>query len=314
MGKINLLEEGAEGARGRKKSHEWERKPKVGRLLGDKDLLSEIKSQEASRAAALHIGSRLPKGARPKDVVCGKSAPNNKPKENKPAPEIGSAPVADAKEPLPVESEEEKLTKLEERIQSDEFSDTEREFFDAMVEKYPHELQVAKEKIEKKGGVVDEKWAALVRTSYINERKRLGLEKNRWGSKIPFVPEKAELFERYLNLKLPVGIPEEKNNENNNNSMEETPLTNTEEKGIKTEFSSEQQKVISLMRVKMKIYEDRITDLYNQRGESEHLTATVAAGIMEEFVSRLFARMRDQGIFDPALKDGIIANLLNTKF
>jgi len=76
-------------------------------------------------------------------------------------------------------------------------------------------------------------------------------------------------------------------------------------------FSPEQQKIISLMNVKMKVYTDRIRDLYNQRGEDEHLSETVLSGILEEQVSRMFASMRERGIFEAKEKEGIINKLLN---
>jgi|GEM_PF-1494554 len=78
----------------------------------------------------------------------------------------------------------------------------------------------------------------------------------------------------------------------------------------KIEFSPEQQKVLSILNVKMKVYADRIKNLYDQRGESEHLSETVLAGILEEQSSRMFAAMRDRGIFKAEERKIIIGQLL----
>lgn len=116
----------------------------------------------------------------------------------------------DVRKPLPEKSAEEQLAEIEAKIKSKDFSETEREFFETMVRKYPGELRRAKEKIEKRGGTVNEKWANVIKISYIGDITRAGLKKDRWGDKIPLASEKAELLEKYLELKLPVGIPEEK--------------------------------------------------------------------------------------------------------
>lgn len=163
----------------------------------------------------------------------------------------GPTPETAARKPLVEESDEKKLARLEKRIQSDEFSEAEREFFEVMVKKYPSELKAAKKKIEDGGGSVDKKWTALVRMSYINDRKRAGLDKNRWEPKIPLAPEKAELFEEYLKLKLPDGIPEEK---------VEIAGDNTEETR-ETNFTPEQ---MAQIRVLLEIAISRFREYYNE--------------------------------------------------
>lgn len=114
------------------------------------------------------------------------------------------------RKPSPEKSAEDQLVEIEAKIKSKDFSEAEREFFETMVRKYPGELRRAKEKIEKRGGTVNEKWANIVKISYIDDITRAGLNKDRWGNKIPLAPEKAELLKKYLELKLPVEIPEEK--------------------------------------------------------------------------------------------------------
>ena len=140
----------------------------------------------------------------------GENLPGNVSASDEKKETIGPTPETAAQRPLAEENDEEKLKKLDQKIQSKEFTDEEREFFDEMIQKYPGDLQKAKEKIEDAGRTVDERWAEAVRTSYINDRKRAGLDKKRWGTNIPLTPEKAEIFEKYLELKLPVGLPPKK--------------------------------------------------------------------------------------------------------
>ena len=198
------METGDDNFGGREKKRGWKRKSTDDKYREVEDLFGE--KETLLPAKVLHIGSRLPK-----EAVRPKSAPNNQPKENKPAPALGtdSVPVADARELLPVESEEENPTGVEERIEK-EFNDSEKEFKNLLIGSYSKELQTAKKKIKDGGGVADEKWAANFRLSYINDRMRWGMDKKRWGTNGPLQPKKAELLEKFLELKLPIGIPKEK--------------------------------------------------------------------------------------------------------
>lgn len=107
------------------------------------------------------------------------------------------------------EASDEELVKVEKRIET-EFSETEKEFRDILIRKYPKELQVAANKIKKGGGLANDDWLVQFKQSYVDTYLRLGMDKNRWGSNGPLAPEKAKLLEKYLKLKLPAGIPEEK--------------------------------------------------------------------------------------------------------
>lgn len=74
-------------------------------------------------------------------------------------------------------------------------------------------------------------------------------------------------------------------------------------------FTPEQQKVINLIRIKMKDHEQQVIMFYTERGENEHLSANVFGGIMEEYASRLFAVACDRGIFSPKQKEEMIKRL-----
>jgi|GEM_PF-1481203 len=198
MGKLRL-ETGEDNFGGREKRRGWKRKSTDDKYREVEDLFGE--KETPLPAKVLHIGSRLPK-----DAVRPKSVPkNNKPKENKPAapaPENSSAPVSDAEEPLPAKSDEEKLAGLEEEI-SGALTSLEQKFAKSCLDDYPEEIKKAINKIESNGSMVTEKKISAIRTSYIGDVKR-------WGLGRQLAPEKAELLEKYLELKLPVGIPEEK--------------------------------------------------------------------------------------------------------
>jgi hypothetical protein len=114
---------------------------------------------------------------------------------------------AAVQEPLPAESDSEKIAKLEEKIQSNEFNDDERRYIDRIIKDYGKDVHDAKKNIEDGGGVVGDKWIGVFRTSHIEKCKT-------WGLKRQLAPEKAELIGKYLELKLPVGIPEEKTADN----------------------------------------------------------------------------------------------------
>jgi len=72
-----------------------------------------------------------------------------------------------------------------------------------MSKDYSKEFWEEKRKLEAKGIKITDRWVDAYRNSYIN--KRLS-----WGSERQLAPEKKYILEQYLNLKLPVGIPEEK--------------------------------------------------------------------------------------------------------
>lgn len=181
MGKGSILEEGdieAFGRRGRKKPRDFRRVPTEEKYAGIRNMNSEEKletfrKKESPQAQSLHVVERLPQETKP-----------NKTKE-------------------------EEITEIEGKIKK-EFSDAEKEFVEIMTQKYPKELQAAKNKIERGGGAADDKWASAFRESYINDRKRFGMDKKRWGLNGPLAPEKAEIFEKYLELKLPTGLIEKK--------------------------------------------------------------------------------------------------------
>lgn len=96
---------------------------------------------------------------------------------------------------------DEKVIELEKEIAG--FSPAEQRFIDPMDDDYSNEFWEEKRKMEKRGGKTTDRWVDAFRDSYIN--KRLG-----WGSERQLAPKKKTVLEKYLNLKLPVGIPEEK--------------------------------------------------------------------------------------------------------
>ena len=144
---------------------------------------------------------------------------------------------------------------IEEKIAA-EFSELEKEFIATMTRKYPKELLRAKKKIKGKGGTVDEKWADSVRTSYIGDIKRAGVDKDRWGTKTPLAPEKADLLEQYLDLKLPTGIPEEKEKDKPEDRPQNRVRNNEFSENGK--FSEKQLKKLHNLLTAVRKYADKI--------------------------------------------------------
>jgi len=105
-------------------------------------------------------------------------------------------------EPSLAESDAEKIAKIDEKIIS-ELTESEQRFAKSCIDEYPKELEKAINKIESNGSTVAEKQILAIRTSYISDAKR-------WGIGRQLAPEKAELIGKYLEIKLPTGIPEEK--------------------------------------------------------------------------------------------------------
>lgn len=130
-------------------------------------------------ARVLHMVERVPK--------------NRKDPKNPPAPGEGE------QKPEPSKSPEERLAEIEKRIET-EFSETEKRFIEPWNDDYLKEFWAAKAKVEEKGGSMN---AEAFRKSFIIQRTKWGLERQ-------IAPEKAELLEKYLELKLPMGIPEGK--------------------------------------------------------------------------------------------------------
>ncbi len=102
------------------------------------------------------------------------------------------------RKPLRIESEEEKIERL-----VSEFGDLEQRFVRAMIDDYPYEFWDEKQRREDRGAKTTDRWVSAYRTSYI-------IKKLTWGKKRQLAPEKAAIFEKYLDLYLPKGIPEEK--------------------------------------------------------------------------------------------------------
>jgi hypothetical protein len=100
---------------------------------------------------------------------------------------------------------DEKLAEAEAQITAD-FSDAEKSFISNWPEDYSVSFNKAREKIEKKGKKVDDASALAIRQSFIGEKKK-------WGFDRQISPEKADLLEKYLELKLPTSISEKKQDE-----------------------------------------------------------------------------------------------------
>ena len=186
--------------RGDEKPRGWQRDQKVSRVLADIDLSNEAKArdEEPQRAEVLHIGNRLPQKNNPKKPKQETKDNSVKlSKEEKPMYRSDPTPETAERKPLTKESEAEKRAGLEEKIENG-FNESEKEFKDLLIDNYSKELQVAKNKIEKSGGVVDDRWASNFRLSYINSRMTWGMDKKKWGTNGPLAPEKAALLQKYL--------------------------------------------------------------------------------------------------------------------
>lgn len=97
-------------------------------------------------------------------------------------------------------SKEERIASLENDI--GEFREGERRYVKKWVDIYPNELQQAIYNREKKGERITDKAVAAIRLSLINHIAK-------WGMGRGMAPEKSNLIEKYLELKLPHGIPPE---------------------------------------------------------------------------------------------------------
>lgn len=113
------------------------------------------------------------------------------------------------------------LVEVERRLNTEEFNETERSLFVLVAENYHGAFLQARKKREDNGGITDEEWAFAFRQSYVEQQK---------GKNI--APEKAEFLEKYLELKLPVGLIEENfsNSSGKTEEKKEVPLT-SEQRG-----------------------------------------------------------------------------------
>lgn len=151
---------------------------------------------------------------------------------------ISTEPVAEV---LDKAGHEKELVELEKEIAG--FSPAERKFIDPMtdIDIYRKELFEAKNRIEK-NGTLKRGWEEAIKESYIV--KRLG-----WSNDRKLAPEKKEILGRFLELKLPVGIPEEKRI----NSSPDMKREEKKEKGFTPEQSSELLQWIGLVSKRFKI-------------------------------------------------------------
>ncbi|MCX6766278.1 MAG: hypothetical protein NT170_00620 [Candidatus Moranbacteria bacterium] len=178
---------------GKKKPHARKRKSTDAKYREARESFEESAVEEAPPPARnLHVVARIP--------------------DKKAAYRVEPTREAAVRELLLPESGEEGLEGLEEKINS-ELTELEQGFAKSCIDEYPKELEKAISKIESKGSTVVEKQISAIRTSYISDAKR-------WGLGRQLAPEKAELIGKYLELKLPVGIPEEKLKETPKNTVE----------------------------------------------------------------------------------------------
>jgi len=242
--KLHVLEEGSEDYMGRDKKRERRRTSTDEKYRRVESLLGEGETTESPPARVLHIGNRLPQGTGPEKIVQGdKDKSEELPKEKKHMYRTGPTPETAKRKPSHEISPEERITVFEDEIASD-FREDERRYIRQWVDIYPAEFQKAIEKREKNGRKVTEKELPAIRLSFINNIAK-------WGSGIGMALEKENLLEKYLDLKLPAGIPvdTEKNSGNNKNPMEKITLNNRGSEDVikegqerKTEFSPEQIK------------------------------------------------------------------------
>jgi hypothetical protein len=250
------------GDEGKKKPHARKRKSTDAKYREVRELFGEKEIKEIPPSARnLHIVARIP--------------------DKKAAYRVEPTQGMVARKPLVEENDAEKIAKLEEKIRSKEFNEAEKEFFEMMVENYSRELQEAKKKRKENGGIVDDKWATLVRTSYINDRKRFSLDKSRWGINGPLAPEKADLLEKYLELKLPVGIPEEKKKNSN-------PDMNSEEEKEKSFTPEQSSELLQLIGVVSQRFKEWIKDSKNwgsEFGDEETRKKAIFDQIIKEMMA-----------------------------
>jgi hypothetical protein len=192
-----------------KKRRDFERKPKDQRYREVEGLLGV--AEEPPRANVLHIGNRLPQETKSKNSDLDnkgilKKTGNKNPYSAK--DDLAHWVDDDGKmlnavaEVLDKASEEKELVKLEKEIAG--FSPAEQKFIDPMIDIniYRKEFLEAKNRIEG-NGTLKRGWEEAIKESYIV--KRLG-----WSNDRQLAPEKKAILREYLELKLPVGIPEEK--------------------------------------------------------------------------------------------------------
>ncbi|MFA6194023.1 MAG: hypothetical protein WC726_04140 [Parcubacteria group bacterium] len=111
-----------------------------------------------------------------------------------------------------------------------QFGDGERRYVRKWVDIYPNELQQAIHNREEKGERITDKAVAAIRLSLINNIARWG--RDRRG----IAPEKANLIEKYLELKLPHGVPPETAEELHIGEREAIKKTEKERAKYKTEI------------------------------------------------------------------------------
>lgn len=188
----NFVENGFEKGGHRNETRTWRRDRKDQRFqaVEEEDM---GKSDMAPSSGSLHVNARIPN---PKKMI-------------RIGPEVE---VVNTKKQAPENSTEEELDAIKSEI--DKFDPAEAKFIESVVNEYGNEFWKEKRYREEKGIPTTEKWIWAYRESYII--KRLG-----WANDRKLASEKWELFEKYLNLKLPSGIPEEQSI-NNTKEREKT--------------------------------------------------------------------------------------------
>lgn len=162
----------------------------------------DLKARKPVRADSMHTSPSIPKNNSKNwnsSVEQEDQYATVKPeKEKTPMFRSGPTPETAIRKPSHEISTEERITAFEDKIATD-FGEGERRYVRQWVDIYPTELHKAIDKREKNGKKVTEKEIPAIRLSFINNIAR-------WGMGRGMAPEKAELLEKYLELKLPLGI------------------------------------------------------------------------------------------------------------
>jgi hypothetical protein len=271
MARINVLERsdtGEFGRGGKKKPRNFRRVStaekyyRIQEIGQEKDESQKTKTRNPVQAQSLHIGSQFSQDENSKNNGQGDGLKNT-PEEKKTIYRTGPTSETAVRKPSHEISVKERIAAFEDEIGS-EFSDGERRYVRKWIDIYPAEFRKAIEKREKNGGKVAEKDLPAIRLSFINDIAR-------WGMGRGMAPEKANILEKYLELKLPVGIPSEK---------EENIQENDEEKEEKLFTLEQSSELFALVR--------EIAKIRNQVEPSE-LQEIIEEIIREKFIS--------QGIF-----------------
>lgn len=180
-----------------RKTGKGTRKAWQGVGLEGEPISSQVFAQQYKKEPRKNVIDFLPRKSVKADSVHFGSSVSN-PVKKRPVYRTGPTPETAKRKPTHEISVEERIAALEDDI--GEFGDGERRYVRKWVDIYPNELQQAIYNREKKGERITDKAVAAIRLSLINHIAK-------WGMDRGIAPEKSNLIEKYLELKLPHGVP-----------------------------------------------------------------------------------------------------------